>query len=39
MPAPKSRNPRRNAPEHADRVNLIKKIKIGKIWTFCPRRP
>ena len=36
MPALMPRNPHRNAPEYADRVNLIKKIKIGKIWTFAP---
>lgn len=39
MPALMPRNPHRNAPEYADRVNLIKKIKIGKIWTFAPVVP
>lgn len=39
MPALKSRNPHRNAPEYADRVNLIKKIKIGKDWRFAPVVP
>jgi hypothetical protein len=39
MPALKPRNPHRNAPEYADRVNLIKKIKIGKEWRFAPVVP
>ena len=39
MPALKPRNPHRNAPEYADRVNLIKKIKIGKDWRFAPVVP
>src|SRR5580658_561225 len=36
MPALKTSNPHRNAPEYADRVNLLKKIKIGKEWRFAP---
>jgi integrase/recombinase XerD len=39
MPALMPRNPHRNAPEYADRVNLIKKIKIGKDWRFAPVVP
>jgi integrase len=39
MPALKPRNPHRNAPEYADRVNLLKKIKIGKEWRFAPVVP
>jgi integrase/recombinase XerD len=39
MPALIARNPHRNAPEYADRVNLIKKIKIGKDWRFAPVVP
>ena len=39
MPALMPRNPHRNAPEYADRVNLIKKIKIGKEWRFAPVVP
>jgi integrase/recombinase XerD len=34
MPALTARNPHRNAPEYADRVNLMKKIKVGKDWRF-----
>jgi len=29
-------HPHRNAPEYADRVNLLKKIKVGKEWRFVP---
>ena len=36
MPALKTSNPHRSAPEYADRVNLLKKIKIGKEWRFAP---
>src|ERR1700690_3817002 len=39
MPALMPRNPHRNAPEYADRVNLIKKIKINKDWRFAPVVP
>ena len=39
MPALTARNPHRNAPEYADRGNLIKKIKIGKDWRFAPVVP
>lgn len=31
--------PRKNAPEYADRVNLIKKIKVGGAWRFAPVVP
>jgi hypothetical protein len=37
MPAPKPRNTPLNAPEYADRVNLIKKIKVT--WRFAPVVP
>lgn len=39
MPAPKPRNTPLNAPEYADRVNLIKKIKVGSAWRFAPVVP
>ncbi|HXS77611.1 MAG TPA: hypothetical protein VN753_15630, partial [Terracidiphilus sp.] len=39
MPAPKPRGTPRNAPEYADRVNLIKKIKVGGAWRFAPVVP
>ena len=39
MPAPKPRNTALNAPEYADRVNLIKKIKVGSAWRFAPVVP
>ena len=29
----------KNAPEYADRVNLIKKIKVGSAWRFAPVVP
>lgn len=31
--------PPRKAPAYADRVNLIKKIKIGRAWRFAPAVP
>jgi integrase len=31
--------PHKNAPEYADRVNLIKKIKVGGAWRFAPVVP
>jgi hypothetical protein len=39
MPALKTRNSLLNAPEYADRVNLIKKIKVGNGWRFAPVVP
>ena len=39
MPALTARNPHRNSPEYADRVNIIKKIKVGKDWRFAPVVP
>lgn len=39
MPAPKPRGTPLNAPEYADRVNLIKKIKVGGAWRFAPVVP
>lgn len=39
MPAQTSSRSHINAPEYADRVNLIKKIKLGTIWTFAPVVP
>ena len=39
MPALMPRNPHRNAPEYAHRVNLVKKIKVGKDWRFAPVVP
>jgi integrase len=29
----------KNAPEYADRVNLLKKIKVGSVWRFAPAIP
>jgi hypothetical protein len=29
----------KNAPEYADRLNLIKKIKVGGAWRFAPVVP
>ena len=34
MPTPSPRGSLLNAPEYADRVNLIKKIKVGATWRF-----
>jgi hypothetical protein len=31
--------PYKNAPEYADRVNLIKKIKVDGAWRFAPVVP
>jgi integrase/recombinase XerD len=31
--------PHKNAPEYADRVNLIKKIKVDGAWRFAPVVP
>jgi site-specific recombinase XerD len=39
MPALKPRKTLRNAPEYADRVNLIKKIKVDNRWRFAPVVP
>ena len=39
MPAPKPRSTLLNAPEYADRVNLIKKIKVENAWRFAPVVP
>ena len=39
MPALMPRNPHRNAPEYADRVNLIKEIKVANAWRFVPVVP
>ncbi len=39
MPTPKPRGSLLNAPEYADRVNLIKKIKVGATWRFAPVVP
>ncbi len=36
MPTPKPRGLLLNAPEYADRVNLIKKIKVDGAWRFAP---
>ncbi|HKD60715.1 MAG TPA: site-specific integrase [Terracidiphilus sp.] len=36
MPSLKTRNSHLNSPEYADRVNLIKKIKLGNAWRFAP---
>ena len=38
MPALKPLGPLLNAPDYADRVNLIKKIKIGNGWRFASCR-
>jgi hypothetical protein len=39
MPAPKPRTTPLHAPDYADRVNLIKKIKIDNAWRFAPVVP
>jgi integrase/recombinase XerD len=39
MPALKPRGSHLNAPDYADRVNLIKKIKVGNAWRFAPVVP
>ena len=39
MPTPSPRGSLLNAPEYADRVNLIKKIKVGATWRFAPVVP
>jgi integrase/recombinase XerD len=39
MPTSKSRGSHLNAPEYADRVNLIKKIKVDGSWRFAPVVP
>jgi integrase/recombinase XerD len=39
MPTPSPRGSLLNAPEYADRVNLIKKIKAGSTWRFAPVVP
>ena len=39
MPTPSHRGSLLNAPEYADRVNLIKKIKVGATWRFAPVVP
>lgn len=39
MPAPKPRTTPLHAPDYADRVNLIKKIKIDNTWRFAPVVP
>lgn len=39
MPTSKSRNSLLNAPDYADRVNLIKKIKVDGTWRFAPVVP
>ncbi len=39
MPALTPRISHRNAPAYGDRVNLIKKIKIGNAWRFAPVVP
>jgi integrase/recombinase XerD len=39
MPTSKSRGSLLNAPEYADRVNLIKKIKVAGSWRFAPVVP
>ena len=36
MPRLKPRTVPRNAPDYADRVNLIKKIKVENAWRFAP---
>lgn len=36
MPTSKTRGSLLNAPDYADRVNLIKKIKVGATWRFAP---
>jgi integrase/recombinase XerD len=39
MPALNTRNSLTNGPDYADRVNLIKKIKVGNAWRFAPVVP
>ncbi len=39
MPTSKSRNSLLNAPDYADRVNLIMKIKVDGAWRFAPVVP
>lgn len=39
MPTRKTNNSFLNAPEYANRVNLLKKIKVGKEWRFAPVVP
>jgi hypothetical protein len=39
MPTLKTRGALLNAPDYADRVNLIKKIKVGTQWRFAPFVP
>jgi integrase/recombinase XerD len=39
MPTSKTRGSLLNAPEYADRVNLIKKIKVDGSWRFAPVVP
>jgi integrase/recombinase XerD len=39
MPTLKPRSTSLNAPEYADRVNLIKKIKVESSWRFAPVVP
>ena len=34
MPTPKPLGTLLNAPDYADRVNLLKKIKVGSAWRF-----
>ena len=39
MPALNTRTSLTNGPDYADRVNLIKKIKVGNAWRFAPVVP
>ena len=39
MPTRKTTSSPQNAPQYAGRVNLLKKIKIGKEWRFAPVVP
>jgi hypothetical protein len=39
MPTRKTGSSLLNAPDHADRVNLIKKIKVDNAWRFAPVVP
>ena len=39
MPTLKPRGTLLNAPDYADRVNLIKKIKVDGSWRFAPVVP
>ena len=39
MPALAPRSTHPNSPEYADRVNLIKKVKVGNAWRFAPVVP